>query len=157
MNILLAAAFIAATQVYRLELTDETPYIVGEDGVKREVCIVDPERYAMMTGRVEQVWRSMNADENGRTKLHGKRIGQEIIDNVKVTTYDDGYRHSEKMEQKKAETIRPFKTIEKKKVPDSRISERHQKMREELAARKAGKVKEVTVEHDATTGKDIVK
>jgi len=151
-------AILAATSVYRLELTDEKPFIVGEDGVKREVVILDPEEHAALTGKLSQVWSAMNSTEDGRRKLHGKIERTDIDEEAKKKTdvYTDGYCHVTPFEVRKPVEMKKF-AAPPKKTRDSRISERHRKMREELAARKAGNVKEVTVEHDAATGKDIVK
>lgn len=150
-------ALLAATTVYRLELTDERPYVVGEDGVKREVCLVDPSEYALMTGQVAQVWKSLHKDEAGRTKMHGERVGQEIdvTNGVKVTVYEDGYRNVERFETKTKKTMDDFAGRKAESRPN--MSERQRRMRELLSARKSGKVKEVTLEHDAATGKDVVK
>lgn len=164
----LLCAIIASTQVYRLELTDEVPYIVGQDGVRREVCLVDPVQYAVMTGNVEKVWRSLNADENGRVRLHGKRMEQRIDTNSqeKVTVYEDGYCHSEKFSVRTVKNMDSFagrgavrdnKYLSSANVRNGRISERHQKMRDEIEARKKANPKIITIEHDATTGKDVVK
>lgn len=150
---LIFAAIVASSAVYRLELQDETPYIVGGDGIRRQVCIVDPAEYAMMTGKVDQVWRSLNSSEDGRKSLHGARVRTEVDTNlaVRVTVYQDGYRHSVPMEIKRPDVHK------KMKVNDTRISNRQMKFREALMARRNAKPKEVTVEHDAANGKDEVK
>lgn len=150
-------ALLAATTVYRLELTDNKPYIVGADGVKREVAIVDPDQYSLMTGQVAQVWKSLHKDEDGRMKMHGKRVSQEIdaANGVKTTVYEDGYRNVERFETKTKKTMEEFSGQKAESRPN--MSERQRRMRELLSARKSGKVKEVTLEHDAATGKDVVK
>jgi len=151
-------AMLAATTVYRLELTDETPFIVGQDGVKREVVIIEPDRYATLTGMLYKVWASMNSTEDGRRKLHGKIERTSIDEMAKemTTVYEDGYCHVVPFEVKKSDVMKKF-SAPTKKTRNERISERHQKMREEFAARKSGKAKEVTLEHNAATGKDVVK
>jgi len=161
----LLCAVLATTQIYRLELTDEVPYIVGQDGVKRQVCLVDPDQYTVMTGQVAQVWKSLNSTDDGRRKLHGKRSQQIVSDDgEKVTVYEDGYRHVEKAERKTQAVMDSFAGRNKspvkavvRKLKNTRISDRHQKMLDELEERRKAKPKEVTVEHDALTGKDTVK
>lgn len=161
----LLCAVLAATQVYRLELTDEVPYIVGQDGVKRQVCLVDPDQYAVMTGQVAQVWKSLNSTDDGRRKLHGKRSQQIVSDDgEKVTVYEDGYRHVEKAGRKTQAVMDSFSGRNKspvkaavRKLKNHRISDRHQKMLDELEERRKAAPKEITVEHDALTGKDTVK
>lgn len=138
MNMILSA-ILAATTVYRLELTDEKPFIVGADGVRREVVIIEPEYYAMLTGRVEQLWRKVNATESDRVGLHGPRVIQSVTNGVKRTVYRDGFRYDEKM------------------LKSSRISPRQAEMRSRFNHWRDGKTKEVTVDHDATTGKDTVR
>jgi len=159
-NAILAVAILATTQVYRLELDVETniPSIVGADGVKRQVCLVDPAEYAMMTGRVDQVWRSLNATDSGRRQLHGKIVRTEIdaTNAVKVTVYGDGYRFSELIPAKRSEARKDRKAAVRQRIRDNRISERQQKFREALEARKDAPVKEVTLEHNAATGKDRI-
>lgn len=155
------AALLATTAVYRLELQDDTPYIVGSDGVRRQVCLVEPAEYAMMTGKVDQVWRSLNSTDEGRRQLHGVRLRTEVDTNrlVRVTVYKDGYRHTEAMEVKSPSANRP--SVNKKQVikvkPNNNVSERHRKFIEALKARSLAKPKEVTIEHNAATGKDEVK
>jgi len=150
---LLFAAIVASTAVYRLEVQNDTPYIVGVDGVRRQVCLVDPAEYAMITGKVDQVWRSLNSSEDGRVSLHGARVRTEVDTNlaVRVAVYKDGYRHSVPMEVKRHAALPP------RPVKNTRISDRQEKFREALKARKNAKPKEVTVEHNAETGKDEVK
>lgn len=150
---------LAATTVLRLELENETPYIVGVDGVRRQVCIVDPAEYAMMTGRVDQVWRSMNETESGRIGLHGARISQEIDETncVKTTVYKDGFRFAERFQKRNP----PPKHSPKISIPSEppRVSGTA-KYREMVLKRfraKTAAPKTVTVEHDATTGKDEIK
>lgn len=153
----------AGTTVYRLELTDEKPYIVGQDGVRREVALVDPSEYAMMTGQVSAVWKSLNATRDGRVKLHGKCTGT-VIDaeaKEKRETYADGYIWREPMVLKTRKVVSEIKGGDptKPKRPKERprhLSKMQWEMRQKLEAARSGKVKEVTVEHDAATGKDKV-
>lgn len=157
------SAVIAETTIYRLELMDEKPYIVGQDGVKREVALVDPSEYAMMTGQMSKVWQSLNSTRDGRVKLHGKCTGT-VIDaetEEKRETYADGYIWREPMEKKTRQIVRQIKDGDptKPSIPKERprhLSKMQWEMRQKLEAARSGKVKEVTIEHDATTGKDKV-
>lgn len=154
---------LAATTVFRLEVEDETqqPFLVGADNIRRPVVLLDPDEYQMMSGRLEQVWKSMNATEDGRTRLHGKRAKQEIDADgkQKITTYEDGYRHVEDI---KAKIDRPQIRLKPQlksgytPVKPSGVSSRQWEMRQKLDALKNAPAKEVTVEHDAATGKDKV-
>lgn len=155
----------AGTTVYRLELTDEKPYIVGQDGVKREVALVDPCEYAMMTGRVQSVWASLNSTRDGRTKLHGK-CKSKVDDETKelVETYADGYVFRTPMVEKTRNVVRlikndgvsPVKVQKDWRKRPGNVSKLHWEMKQKLQAAKSGKVKEVTVIHDAATGKDVI-
>lgn len=156
-------AAVAGTTVYRLELTDEKPYIVGQDGVRREVALVDPCEYAMMTGQMSKVWQSLNATREGRVKLHGKCTGTVIDDAAKEKreTYADGYVWREPMTVKTRRVVNEIRGGDptKPKKPKQRprqFSKMQWEMRQKLDAAKSGKVREVTVEHDAATGKDKV-
>lgn len=143
-----ATACLAGTAVYRLEVTDEVPRIVGADGIRREVVILDPDDYAALTSKVERVWERMNADPQLRTKLHGKLVRQ-VIDaenREKHEYYEDGFVMNIKIDR----------IVEKSAiVPRRKISARQQMMRDRIKAKPS--VKEVTVEHDATTGKETVR
>lgn len=159
MNIILAS-ILAATTVYRLELTDEMPFIVSSSGERREVVIVSPDEYAVLTGRIETVWKSMNSTEHERVRLHGKRIDQTVDEKefVKHTVYQDGFVFTEKMIRKSTRPVivdgkKPSRKLKK----PNRVSQRHWEMMKKRIEQKQKPVKEVTVEHDATTGKDIVK
>lgn len=159
MNVLLAS-ILAATTVFRLELTDEVPFIVGADGERREVVIVPPDAYAALTGRLDIVWKSMNSTEDGRIKIHGKRVDQTVDEkeSVKHTVYQDGFVFTEKMIRKSTRPVivdgkKPSRKLKK----PNRVSQRHWEMMKKRIEQKQKPVKEVTVEHDATTGKDIVK
>lgn len=158
MNTLLCI-MLAATTVLRLELENETPYIVGVDGVRRQVCIVDPAEYAMMTGRVDQVWRSMNETESGRIGLHGAQISQEIDETncVKTTVYKDGFRYAERFQKRNPPTKRPPKISIPAEPPRVSGTAKYREMVLERFRAKTAAPKTVTVEHDATTGKDLVK
>lgn len=153
---------LAATTVLRLELENETPYIVGVDGVRRQVCIVDPAEYAMMTGRVDQVWRTMNATKSGRIGLHGPSVTQEVDETncLKTTVYKDGYRFAERFQKRNPPPKHPPKHPPKINIPAEppRVSgtAKYREMVLERFRAKTAAPKTVTVEHDATTGKDEV-
>lgn len=159
---LAASIALANTEVYRLERDTETGALalVGVDNVRRAVQLVAPDEYEMLTGNVAKVWAALNSTDDGRVKLHGKRVLTEILTNeaTKVTHYADGYRFTEKMP--KREPPRPPAAVPRKykaKTEPPRpanVSPRAWDMRKRLAERKAGKVREVTVIHDAATGTD---
>ena len=159
---LAASIALANTEVFRLERDTETGALalVGVDNVRRAVQLVAPDEYAMLTGNVAKVWAALNSTDDGRVKLHGKRVLTEILTNeaTKVTHYADGYRFAEKMPKRTpprppaAEPRRPKARPEPTRPAN--VSPRAWEMRKRLAERKAGKVREVNVVHDATTGTD---
>ena len=160
--VLAASIALANTEVFRLERDTETGALalVGVDNVRRAVQLVAPDEYAMLTGNVAKVWAALNSTDDGRVKLHGKRVLTEILTNeaTKVTHYADGYRFAEKMPKRTpprppaAEPRRPKARPEPTRPAN--VSPRAWEMRKRLAERKAGKVREVNVVHDATTGTD---
>lgn len=159
---LAASIALANTEVFRLERDTETGALalVGVDNVRRAVQLVAPDEYAMLTGNVAKVWAALNSTDDGRIKLHGKRVLTEILTNeaTKVTHYADGYRFAEKIP--KRTPPRPPAAVPRtpKARPEptrpANVSPRAWEMRKRLAERKAGKVREVNVVHDATTGTD---
>lgn len=151
--------------VYRLELRsdahgNETAYVVGVDGVSRPVVLVDPIEYKILTERLDAVWRSFNATSEGRTKLHGKIERTEIDEKAhkKVEIYADGFRHTETIpERRKPKDVK--KTILHKKIEDQKpkcMSDRQWEMRQAFKKHRLKIPKQLTVEHDAVTGKDTV-
>ena len=159
---LAASIALANTEVFRLERYTETGALalVGVDNVRRAVQLVAPDEYAMLTGNVAKVWAALNSTDDGRIKLHGKRVLTEILTNeaTKVTHYADGYRFAEKMPKRTpprppaAEPRRPKARPEPTRPAN--VSPRAWEMRKRLAERKVGKVRDVNVVHDATTGTD---
>lgn len=152
--------------VYRLELHrdadgNEGTFIVGGDGEKRPVVLVEPAEYKMLTERLDAVWQSFNKTSDGRRKLHGKLERTEIDDKArqKVEIYADGFRHTEALPAKRkppeAKMTRLQAKIEERK-PNG-ISDKQREMRQAFEKHRMGIPKQVTVEHDAATGKDIVK
>ena len=86
--------------VYRLELHrdasgNEAAFVVGGDGEKRPVVLVEPTEYKMLTERLDAVWQSFHSTADGRRKLHGKLERTEIDEEArqKVEIYADGFRH----------------------------------------------------------------
>ena len=153
-------ALLAVTTIYRLELTDNVPFIVGEDGVRRQVAIVDPEEYEILKGNVKLLIESANKTEDSRIRLHGKRKEQIIEDGKKHTIYEDGFIFTEKMAQRTAKPRATIVTNRSESVIMPRpngISDRHWEVMKARSEYKKRKPKQVTVEHDALTGKDIVK
>lgn len=160
MLLLLSACCLAAhadTTVYRLELTDGVPYAVGVDNVRRPVVLVDPAEWATLTNYVFRGIMRDNSTENGRVRLHGPRKQQIVNDkeHEKATVYEDGYVHVEKVWNRTRPEIVKRTTPSKKLKNRSAYSAKYIEMLEARA--KAAKPRTVTVEHDATTGKDILK
>lgn len=150
----------AETTVYRLELTDNVPYIVGADEVRRPVVLVDPEDWAALNGNVKQLIDSANRTENGRTNLHGKRKEQIVDGNEKHTIYEDGFIFTEKMNQRTSDIRAKILTNRHEKaelVRPKGISDRHWEMMKKRAEFKKKTPRQVNIEHDALTGKDIAK
>ena len=151
--------------VYRLELHsdangNEAAFVVGGDGVERPVVLVEPMEYKLLTERLDAVWQSFHATAEGRRKLHGKIERTEIDEKAmqKVEVHADGYRHTEAMPKRKkpaaAKLTRLQAKIEKQKPRG--MSDKQWEMRKAFEKHRMGVPKTVTVEHDATTGKDIV-
>ena len=156
-----SGATTPTTSVFRLELEGEaeTPYLVGADGVRRRVCILDPDEYAMLTGQVASVWQALHKTDDGRRKIHGKRVNQVINEKagVKTSVYADGYSFDEPLVRNTRETKRAFAAAPARRAQSTALSERHRKFREELERRRNAAPKTVTIEHDANTGKDALK
>lgn len=95
----LFAALLAAS-MYQVEVADDgSTRILGEDGQRREVVIMAVDDYAAVTGAVTHLVGTLNATEDGRVKLHGRRKGMTVYKDglFAVTEYEDGYRHTEEM------------------------------------------------------------
>ena len=151
--------------VYRLELHsdangNEAAFVVGGDGELRPVVLVHPMEYKMLTERLDAVWQSFHATAEGRRKLHGKIERTEIDEKAmqKVEVHADGYRHTEAMPKREkpaaAKLTRPAAKVEPTKPRG--MSEKQWEMRKAFEKHRMGVPKTVTVEHDATTGKDTV-
>ena len=151
--------------VYRLELHsdangNEAAFVVGGDGELRPVVLVHPMEYKMLTERLDAVWQSFHATAEGRRKLHGKIERTEIDEKAmqKVEVHADGYRHTKAMPKRErpaaAKLTRPAAKVEPTKPRG--MSEKQWEMRKAFEKHRMGVPKTVTVEHDATTGKDTV-
>lgn len=150
----------AETTVYRLELTDEVPFIVGADGVRRQVVILSPDEYDVLKGNVKKLMDAANKTEESRIRLHGKRKEQIVEGNEKHTIYDDGYIFTEKMAPRTSDIRAKVLTNRHEKAELARpkgISDRHWEMMKKRAEFKKKTPRQVNIEHDALTGKDIVK
>jgi len=147
--------------VYRLELHAdnsgaETAWLVGQDGVKRPVVLVEPDEYSALMTRLDAMWTYFNSTRDGRVKLHGKIVTTSIDSEAKekVETHVDGYTHREKMTPK---VDRPSVVVSRRPpMKPSGISDRQFEMRKRLEERKKHPVNILNVEHDAATGKDRV-
>lgn len=142
----------------------ETAYIVGVDGVKRPVVLITPDEFDLLTERLDKVWKKMHEDKAGRKLLHGA-ITNTVLDHRKMEMreyYKDGYIHTEPLMPKKKRNA----VIDNKPslvngrghpLPNPKsMSERQFEMRKRLAERRSHPVREVSVEHDATTGTDRI-
>ena len=155
----------ADTQVYRLELDTNTDCsrIVGQDGVRRECVIVEPEQFSLLTGQLSRVWASLNSTDNGRIGLHGKKMNTTIDTNTltKTTVYADGFRHAESFEIRTRPVMDKFSGVKRERTVQitekpKGTSDRRWEMRQAYIRRLTKAPKVITVTHDATTGKDEV-
>lgn len=143
--------------VYRLEVEGDSNFIVGADGVRRQVALMGADEYAQLAERVDAVWRIQNSTPEGRRRLHGA-ITNTVINAEKKRKEEyhaDGYVHCEPVQIRRS--VPPPPIVKRKSDERRNISRLHAEMRRKLEERSKGKPKTVTVEHDATTGKDIVK
>lgn len=148
--------------LYRNADGSDVAYVVGVDGVERPVVLIDPAEYKLLTERLEAVWQSFHATVDGRRKLHGKLERTEFDEKArqKVEIYADGYKHKEALHVKRnlpggKKTRLELKIAEERKKPKG-MSEKRWRMRQAFLRRRLGVPKQVTVEHDAVTGKDTV-
>lgn len=152
--------------VYRLELHsdtngNETAFVVGGDGVERPVVLVEPTEYKMLTERLDAVWQSFHATADGRRKLHGKLERTEIDEKArqKVEIYADGFRHTEALSVKRRPTEVKMPRL-RAKVEEQKpkgMSDKRWEVRKAFEKHRKRVPKQVTIDHDATTGKDTVK
>lgn len=142
--------------VYRLEVEGDKQFVVGADGVRRQVALMGADEYAQLAERVDAVWRIQNATPEGRRKLHGA-VTNTVINaeqKRKEEYHTDGYVHYEPMQIRRSS---PPPVVKLKADKRRNVSKLHAEMRRKLEERTKVKPKTVTVEHDAATGKDIVK
>lgn len=150
---------------YRLHLYknadgSEVARIVGADGVERPVVIIDPAEYKLLTERLESVWQSFHATADGRRKLHGRLERTEIDEKArqKVEIYADGFRHTETLPVKRKPTEAKMTRLQAKieEQKPKGMSDKRWEMRQAFKKHRLGVPKQVTVEHNAVTGKDTV-
>ena len=151
--------------VYRLHLYrkadgSEVTCLIGEDGVERPVKLIDPIAYRLLTERLDAVWKSFHATADGRRKLHGKLERTEIDEKArqKVEIYADGFRHTETLPAKRKPTEVKITRLQAK-IEEQKpkwMSDKRWEMRQAFKKHRMGVPKQVTVEHDAVTGKDTV-
>ena len=153
-------------KVYRIEVHanngDETAWLVGGDGEKRPVVLVTPDEFALLTERLDAVWKRMHESKSGRIMLHGAVVRTEIDNDKKerVEYHKDGYTRAESFVSKRAVTSPSKPAVVNGRgypMPNPKsMSERQFEMRRKLWERRRHPIREVSVEHDATTGKNTV-
>ena len=166
---------VTACQIHLYTKADgsEVVYIVGSDGLERPVVLVDPLEYRLLTERLDAVWQSLHATAEGRRRLHGKLERMKIDENThqKVEIYADGFRHTETLPVKRnlpkaKKTHLQLKIAEQKKkrllekIEEQKpkgMSDKRWQMRKAFLRHRLGIPKQVTVEHDAVTGKDMIR
>lgn len=159
-------------EVFRLVRDTETgtTAIVGVDNVARQCHILTPDEFCYVTNMVFKWYAYMNSTREGRAALHGKKEGNATVTTndvgiiVKRQAYEDGYVHEETA---KVSRPRPKGVIGAriKGLDAARqvrihhpagISQKQMEMREARERIRQKKPKEITVNHDANTGKDTV-
>lgn len=163
----LAATGFCSMQVYRLNLDTETgeTTLVGMDDVTRRVHLLSEEQYQWVTNICQKWVAYMNADKQRRAIYHGEIVGKTVTTNdtgvvAMKTEYQDGFVHVELARVKRPSVASSLPRQLQEAKPSVRphwMSERQFKMRERR--RKALKKEpiEITIEHDANTGKDTVR
>ena len=163
----------AEQEVFRLvrDTTTGATAVVGVDGVLRQCHILSDDEYHYVTNMVGKWYEYMNMTKDGRSYLHGAKEGKTVVTTneagviTKLQRYSDGYVHSETAVVKERPTTRPRLHIgleEPREVPKrtirhpAGISAKQREMREARERVRQKKPKEITVNHDANTGKDTV-
>lgn len=153
---------VTAYRIHLYRNTDgsEVAYLVGSDNVERPVVLLDPDEYRLLTERLDAVWQSFHSTADGRRKLHGKLERTEIDEKArqKVEIYADGFRHTETLHAKRKPTEVKITRLQAK-IEEQKpkwMSDKQWEMRQALRKFRHGIPKQVTVEHDAATGKDTV-
>lgn len=143
---------------YRIHLymnTDgsEVAYVVGSDNVERQVVLLDPLEYRLLTERLDAVWQSFHSTADERRKLHGKLERTEIDEKArqKVEIYADGFRHTETLPSKRKPTEVKITRLQEKieEQKPNGMSDKRWEMRQAFEKHSKGVPKQVTVEHDA--------
>lgn len=153
---------VTAYRIHLYRNTDgsEVAYVVGSDNVERQVVLLDPLEYRLLTERLDAVWQSFHSTADGRRKLHGKLERTEIDEKArqKVEIYADGFRHTETLPAKRKHTEVKITRLqeEKEEKKPKWMSDKQWEMRQAFRKFRQGVPKQVTVEHDASTGKDRV-
>ena len=134
----------------------ERVFIRGIDGVEREVKLIYPGDYDLLTNRLEAAWAFMHSTHDNRVKVHGQKV-RDIIDEKnaeKITEYKDGYRFVEKMVVKTREVRKQIDGTAKRTPPmrPSNISARQWKARQAREAAEKAAPREVNVIYNANDG-----
>lgn len=164
----LAATGFCSTQVYRLNLDTETgeTTLVGMDDVVRRVHLLSDVEYEWVTNICQKWVAYMNADKQRRAIYHGEIVGKTVTTNetgvmTMKTEYQDGFVHVElgRVRRPSAASTLPRKLQEAKptRAKPHWMSERQFKMRERRGKALRKEPIEITIEHDANTGKDTVR
>ena len=157
-----AQAGATSCTIYRLEcyaddVNGERVFLVGADGVRRQVLLMSPEEYAELMERFEKIEAAFNSTDTLRKVRHGK-ITEKRIDETaheSVAVYEDGYEHREAMPVKRVrDTGKVSAKVTANETKPSGISARQWAFRKRLQELKTAKPKEVNVEHDAGTQTD---
>ena len=136
----------------------ERTFIKGIDGLEREVKILSPDEYDLLTNRLEIAWAFMHATHENRVKVHGSSVRSYIDENnaEKITEYKDGYRFVEKMVVKTRMVRDQFAVTTKRTPPIPRkprgISARQWKARQDREAAEKAAPREVNVIYNANNG-----
>lgn len=158
-------------EVFRLVRDTETgaTAIVGVDNVMRQCHLLTPDEFCYVTNMVFKWYANMNSTREGRAALHGKKEGGVTVTTndvgviVKRQAYEDGYVHEETAKVKPRPKDRADVKVPGLDAPrqvrirhPAGISQRQKEMREARERIRQKKPKEITVNHDANTGKDTV-
>ena len=165
--LLFCLASVADTEVFRLVRDTETgaTALVGVDAVPRQVHLLTENEWHFVTNMVCKWTVHMNSTKEGRRALHGEKDGGLVVTTnetgviVKRQKYEDGYVHEEtgvvsRRERNKAITA---DLLPRPTPRPTHISKRQYEMRQRLERVKKGIPREITIDHDATTGKDTVR
>ena len=155
-------------EVFRLVRDTETgtTAVIGVDNVARQCHLLTPDEFCYVTNMVFKWYANMNSTREGRAALHGKKEGgvtvttNEVGVITKRQAYEDGYVHEETAKVSKPRQKDVIEVIPRPRAIPLRhpagISQRQREMREARERIRQKKPKEITVNHDANTGKDTV-